>query len=139
MRLFLIEHLSMLKELPVKPQIGIWIDQQQAILVTNPEDHADVSRIAAVRTPQENAYARASRYQAAATAEAFYDEVVEHLREASAVLLVGPGVAKFELQERLMAHGLGDLIIGVETTDAMTDCQLVMAVRQYFHEAAVMS
>jgi len=52
--------------------------------------------------------------------------------------LVGPGAAKFDLQERLVAHGLGDLIIGVESTEAMTDCQLVMAVRQYFHEAAVM-
>lgn len=122
----------------MKPQIGIWIDPHQAILVTNPEYHADVSRIAALHTPEENAYARASGYQEAATAEAFYDEVVEHVRDASALLLVGPGAAKFELQERLMAHGLGDLIIGVETADAMTDCQLVMAVRQYFHEAAVM-
>ncbi|MBN8590117.1 MAG: hypothetical protein J0M33_00075 [Anaerolineae bacterium] len=122
----------------MKPQIGIWIDPHQAILVTNPEHHADISRVVAAHAPQENAYARASRYQEAATAEAFYDDVVDHLRDASALLLVGPGAAKFDLQERLVAHGLGDLIIGVESTEAMTDCQLVMAVRQYFHEAAVM-
>jgi len=94
----------------VKPQIGIWIDPHQAILVTNPEHHADISRVVAAHAPQENAYARASRYQEAATAEAFYDDVVDHLRDASALLLVGPGAAKFDLQERLVAHGLGDLI-----------------------------
>jgi hypothetical protein len=49
-------------------------------------------------------------------------------------LIFGPGEAKGELKKRLESKGLGGRIVGVETTDKMTERQIAAKVRAYFQE-----
>ena len=62
----------------------------------------------------------------------YYDEVVDALRGADAILIFGPGEAHGELQKRLELARLGDRVVGVETTDKMTDDQITAKVRERF-------
>ena len=62
----------------------------------------------------------------------YYDEVVDSLREAKAILIFGPGEAHGELQKRLEHARLGDRVVGIETADKMTDNQITAKVRERF-------
>ena len=62
----------------------------------------------------------------------FYDQVVSCIREAESILILGPGEAKGELKKRLERDNLSRRIVGIKTSDKMTDNQIVAAVRGYF-------
>jgi len=62
----------------------------------------------------------------------YYDEVILHIRDADSILIMGPGVAKHELQKRMEKNRLGAKVVGVETIDNLTEPQLVAKVRQHF-------
>ena len=72
--------------------------------------------------------------QFAAHLEKYYDEVISHILDADSILIFGPGEAKGELEKRLVTKGLGEHIVGVETTDKMTEPQIAAKVRQHFHK-----
>ena len=61
-----------------------------------------------------------------------YDEVVSSIRDADAILILGPGEAKGELKARLESEALGGRLAGVEAVDKMTDQQIEAKVREYF-------
>jgi len=64
----------------------------------------------------------------------YYDAVIACIRNAEAILILGPGEAKGELKKRLESEGMGDRVFGIETVDKMTDRQIVAKVRQRFPE-----
>ncbi|OGU20751.1 MAG: translational machinery protein [Hydrogenophilales bacterium RIFOXYD1_FULL_62_11] len=64
----------------------------------------------------------------------FYHEVVEAMRGATEILVVGPGQAKLELIKHIHAHdpNVSRQVIGVETVDHPSDAQVVAYARKYF-------
>jgi hypothetical protein len=63
----------------------------------------------------------------------YYDEVISHLGEPEALLILGPGEAKLQLKERLSrSKALSESIVGIETTDKLTDPQIVAKVKEHF-------
>ena len=64
----------------------------------------------------------------------YYDEVINYIREAKSIFIFGPSSAKDELNERLDGNNLGAKVVGVETSDSMTNTQIVDKVRQFFAE-----
>jgi hypothetical protein len=58
--------------------------------------------------------------------------VVAGLRSASAILLFGPGEAKGELKNRLERDRLDLRINRVETSDKMTERQILEKVRRHY-------
>lgn len=67
----------------------------------------------------------------------FYHEVVEALKGAGEVLIVGPADAKLSLIKHIQNHDqkIIDKVIGVETVDHPSDAQLVVYARKYFEAA----
>jgi len=67
----------------------------------------------------------------------FYHEVVEALKGAQEILIVGPASAKLNLIKHINSHDhqLTDKVIGVESVDHPTDAQLVSYARKYFTAA----
>ena len=62
----------------------------------------------------------------------YYDEVISHLGQPEALLLLGPGEAKLQLKERLShSKALPKCIVGVETTDKLTEPQIVAKVKEH--------
>lgn len=69
--------------------------------------------------------------------DGFYHEVVEALKGAKEILVVGPASAKLNLIKHINSHDhqLSDLVIGVETVDHPSDAQLIAYARKYFNAA----
>ena len=64
----------------------------------------------------------------------YYDEVIACIRETESILILGPGEAKGELKKRLEKENLGNRIVGLKTSDKMTDKQIVAVVRGHFNQ-----
>ena len=129
-------------------QIGLWIDHHNAAIVAITEKGEETSEILSDvekqqrrsgDSPMKGSYealqvpADDSR-QRARTGElnTYYDEVIAHIRDADSILIMGPGVAKHELQKRLEEKRLGSKVVGVETLDNLTEPQIAAKVRQHF-------
>jgi hypothetical protein len=135
-----------------KAEAGLWIDHREAIIVVLSKDGENIKRLESTSEKQlrrsgEPATGR-FEYQAVPADDSrqraytgqltrYYDEIVAYLREAGAVLLFGPGEAKGELKKRFEIEKTGAHIVTMETTDKMTESQIVAYVRHHFdHEAA---
>jgi hypothetical protein len=57
---------------------------------------------------------------------------VSRIRDADSILIFGPGEAKGELKARLEKDKLGGRVVGIETSDKMTDPQIVAKVRDHY-------
>jgi stalled ribosome rescue protein Dom34 len=66
--------------------------------------------------------------------QSFYHEVVEALKGAKEVLVVGPANAKLNLIKHIHSHDpqFSDKVVGVESVDHPSDAQLVAYARKYF-------
>ena len=63
----------------------------------------------------------------------YYDEVISQLGQPDALLIFGPGEAKLQLKERLSrTKAVSDDIVEIETTDKLTDPQIVAKVKEHF-------
>jgi stalled ribosome rescue protein Dom34 len=64
----------------------------------------------------------------------YYHAVVEALKGAEEILVVGPAQAKLQLIKHMHAHdqAVADKVVGVESIDHPTDGQLVAYARKYF-------
>ncbi|MGB3651109.1 MAG: hypothetical protein WBA41_07860 [Rivularia sp. (in: cyanobacteria)] len=129
-------------------QVGLWIDHKKATIVAVTDRGEAISEILSdvekqLRrsgdSPLKGSYealqvpADDSR-QRALTGElnTYYDEVIEQIRDADSILIVGPGAAKHELRLRLEKKRLGSKVVGVETVDLITEPQIAAKIRQHF-------
>lgn len=133
--------------------IGLWIDHKKAIIVTQNEEGEDIQKI-------ESGVGRHVRYRGASHPKSpysaqyqqgddqldnkfteqlnkFYEKVIDQLRGAQAVLIIGPGEAKGELEKRIAHEKVKVPIMGVEPADKLTDRQITAKVRNYFQEAVI--
>ena len=63
----------------------------------------------------------------------YYDEVIRQVGQPEALLIFGPGEAKQQPEERLSrSKELSARIVGVETTDKLTDRQIVAKVKERY-------
>ena len=134
----------------MKTAVGLWIDHAKAVVVTVTDQNVDVKRITSNvdkqsrRTggalpaapikreprPQDDIHER----DYVGHLNVYYDRVILALRDADAVLIFGPGEAKSELKKRMQTAKLDERIVGVESTDKMTDHQIAKKVRQRFQK-----
>ena len=63
----------------------------------------------------------------------YYDEVIGQLGQPAALLIFGPGEAKLQLKARLsQSTAMTEQLVGIETTDKMTDPQIVAKVKDHY-------
>jgi stalled ribosome rescue protein Dom34 len=126
----------------MKKEIGLWIDHKQAVIVTLFGQEEKIERISSdiEKYVQASRSGDDSREDKRAEQDRgfddhlsrYYGEVIAYLRDADSILLFGPGEAKGELQRQLEEQALIERIAGIETTDIMTDAQVMAKVRKYF-------
>jgi hypothetical protein len=127
-----------LTEKSMKTNVGLWIDHKQAVIVFVAGKDAETKRISSnlekhhrqsgVSMPADDVRQR----ELTGHLNSYYDEVVACARDAESILILGPGEAKNELKGRLEKANLGGRIASVETSDKLTDPQIVAQVREYF-------
>ncbi len=130
-------------------QVGIWIDHKKAVIVS-----ASAGRVTA--TTLESEVGPHARYSARAgyptpegpkggggekkyeerygnDLDRYYDEVITQLGQPEALLIFGPGEAKLQFKERLSrTKALSELPVEIETTDKLTDPQIVAKVKEHY-------
>lgn len=122
----------------MKKTVGLWIDHKKAVIVFVDGKETELKLITAniekehrqsgVETPADDIRQRKSTVELAG----FYDEVISCIREAEEILILGPGEAKGELRKRLEKDHLSRRVVGLKTSDKMTDKQIVALVRGHF-------
>ena len=123
---------------------GLWIDHKEAVIVftaTSADSAEETKRM-------ESGMEKHVRYSGRAASEGvaedqrdrkhateldqYYDDVIAQLKDATSILIFGPGEAKGEFKKRLEHKGADERIVGVETTDKMTDNQIAAKVREHY-------
>jgi stalled ribosome rescue protein Dom34 len=66
--------------------------------------------------------------------QGFYKEIADHLTDATAIFLVGPGLAKTEFQNHANHHPLAKAIVSVENMDKATDGEVENFAHKLFHK-----
>jgi hypothetical protein len=62
----------------------------------------------------------------------YYDKILAQIRDAAAIQIFGPEVAKYELQKRLEEEGLAGNIVSLEEDGKLTDLQIATKVQKRF-------
>jgi hypothetical protein len=134
----------------MKTTVGLWIDHRKAVIVVLTDEAEEIKLIISKvekqpgrpggirsKTPYESQLVPADdsrQRKFTGHLNIYYDAVIACIRYAESILIFGPGEAKGELKKRLERNKLGGRIVGIETTDKMTDRQIAAKVRQYFQE-----
>jgi hypothetical protein len=136
----------------LKAEAGLWIDHREAFIVVLSKAGEVTKRIQSSVEKQSRRDGEPStgrfEYQAVPADDSrqrentghlarYYDEIISFLRDAGAVFIFAPGEAKGELKKRFEKEKSASQLISLETTDKMTEPQIVARVRQHFcHELA---
>ena len=113
----------------------VWLDHNEAhIMHISPNDIE--SSVVKPAEPHRNLQRKRGSVSGSRQPEDqhFYHEVVEAIRGAAEILVIGPGQAKLELIKHIHAHdpNVAKQVIGVETVDHPSDAQVVAFARKYF-------
>lgn len=122
----------------MKKTVGLWIDHKKAVIVFIAGRNTEIKLVSSkiekhhrqsgVVMPADDVRQR----ELTGHLNSFYDQVVSFIRDAESILILGPGEAKGELRKRLEKDNLGRRIVGIKTSDKMTDNQIVAMVRGHF-------
>ena len=131
---------------------GIWIDQRDAILVQlSDADRAETIthfRSEAEKQPRRSGDRTTGDFEPLnveaddtqdrkfnADLAQYFDAIAAQLTAIERLLIVGPGEAKVHFRKHLESGYRAPQSVSVETTDRLTDAQLVAKVKDYFKTA----
>ena len=135
----------------MKNQVGIWIDHEQAIVVSlvdglcsvtcvksNVEGHHKWSgRLhgAKSESPQGVTREKTVEERRRQHLHRYYGELVDRIRGASHIFIFGPGEAKLEFEKEIRkSKELGRRVAAVETADKMPETRITAKVRAFYEE-----
>jgi len=126
----------------LKKQMGLWIDHRKAVIISL---NGEIEETKKITSDME----KHVRYSGGAQNDSeederdrrftghlnkYYDEVAALIKDATSVLIVGPGEAKVEFKKRLEIEKQIGRVIDIETADKMTDPQIAAKVRNHFYD-----
>jgi len=118
----------------------VWIDHREAHVMHVSPDDVEVSIVQPVK-PHRHLHNKRGADKGGVVGSGrapedqdFYHEVVEALKGAQEILIIGPADAKLNLVKHIHSHDqqMVDKVIGVETVDHPSDAQVVAYARKYF-------
>ena len=115
--------------------VGLWIDHHKAVIVSVAgEDeqtkiiHSDIESRGQSGNRADDSKLNALTHDL----NIYYGQVIDYLDDAESVFIFGPGEAKGELEKSMAKDYHGDRVVTIETTDRMTDPQIVEKVKKHF-------
>jgi len=127
---------------------GVWIDHHKAVVVLLTDEGQEMLQIRADRgasarspaglrarhsyTPNDFAVEGKRERKVMFHLNEYYDEVIACVRDAQAILILGPGEAKGEFRRRIARQKLRGHVAEVKTGARLTDQQIADYVRQHF-------
>ncbi|MCM2258040.1 MAG: hypothetical protein NDJ94_20595 [Vicinamibacteria bacterium] len=126
--------------MPMPKEAAVWIDHRKAVIVVLQDESEETIEIASGMDKRVR-YSGAAEQDGAENQrdrrydgqlDKFYDEVIARLSGVEAVLIVGPGEARGELEKRFGHHGRSAHVVAVEPADKRTDRQVAALARSHF-------
>jgi len=131
-------------------KIGVWIDHKQAYVISNKDDNIEVIE-SHIEPPAH--YSGGTRLGGKFSQKAdlelrqndriklqlnkYYRQVITALKDASSILIMGPGKAKIEFEKAVKKNkSLQKRLLKVETADKMTRNQMLAYVRKFYNSQA---
>ncbi len=125
----------------IKQEVGVWIDHKEAFVLFNDANNDDAKsssekhvRYSEHATEGESPSEDQRERRHVNRLNQYYDEVIPHIKDATSILIFGPGEAKGEFKKRLESKGFADRIVACETVDNLTNNQMVAKVKTYFQK-----
>lgn len=133
----------------MRTHVGVWIDHKKAVIVKAGEDSVSVveSDVPAhtrftggggypgSQSSQRGGSERRSEERNRNALDRYFDQVIAALGHPEAILIMGPGEAKQQLADQLGRATLRPQpTLTVETTDKLTDAQIVAMVTRHFEK-----
>ena len=133
-------------------KIGIWIDHRKAVIVnlSNGEHNVQIipsnieKRVRAAggsRTgntpwgPQDIVAEDQIFRKYLHHLDSYYDKLIDIIKDSDAIFIFGPGRAKIELVKKInKSKALIKKLVNTETTDKLTDRQIVAKVKKFFQD-----
>ena len=123
--------------------VGVWIDHKKAVIVSIAEGQvssrtleSDVGAHPHYSGSREGGGEKKYEERHNQDLDRYYDDVIGQLGKPDAVLLFGPGEAKLQLKARLgRSKGSPESVVAVESTDKLTDPQIVAKVKEHYRIA----
>ena len=119
--------------------VGVWIDHKKAVIVsiaagsvTTRTLTSDVGPHPHYSSSQEGGGEKKYEERHNLRLDQYYDEVISQIGQPDALLLFGPGEAKLQLKDRLGSQASSERIVAVESTDKLTDPQIVAKVKKHY-------
>jgi len=119
--------------------VGVWIDHKKAVIVSIAAGEvtartltSDVGAHPHYSGSQEDGGEKKYEERHNQDLDRYYDDVIGQLGKPDALLLLEPGEAKLQLKERLGSKVSSESIVAVESTDKLTDPQIVAKVKEHF-------
>ena len=135
----------------MKRQAGVWIDTKKAVIIFLKKNSSDIKIVNSSiegreRVPGEKTLGKSSRFEIQFSnfetkkenrkfheVRNYLKEVVNEIEDTDEVVLFGPAEMKTELEKFILNESLRSPIIkGVETTESMTQNQMVAWVKQFY-------
>jgi stalled ribosome rescue protein Dom34 len=129
-------------------KVGLWIDHRKAVVVSLGEGETTTrtiesnvgqrvrsqggSRAATVYSHQGATYEPGRDQKYERHLNEYYDEVASAIAGADAILVMGPGEAKTEFGKRLERSGVDRSRVRIETSDKLTEPQIVEKIKVHF-------
>lgn len=138
-----------MKTLELEKKTGVWIDKQQAIIISYLGNDLSVKKIESgieTRERVEGENGHVSRFGSQSLqpeskkenrlneqSKVFLKKVVEELAHSGEFVIFGPSTMKMELAKELKdKSGLSSRLKGIESADDMTENQLNAWVKSFF-------
>ena len=129
--------------------VGIWIDQEKAIVATITDGLQSIeviksdiegrvrlsggSRSRTIYGPQDVASEKKLEERRKHQLKRYYQKVIDDVGDARKILLFGPGEAKVGLEKEMKkSKNFSAKIVGVEPADKMTEKQVVEKLKKFF-------
>jgi hypothetical protein len=133
----------------MKKQIGVWINLKKAVITSLEENNHEVKTIYSFiegreRIPGEKKaftrfgnqvleFGKKKQNRLANEKREYLKKVLNELKGADEIVLSGPAGMKTELEKLIQDNTvISSRLKGVETTDSMTENQIVAWVKKYF-------
>jgi hypothetical protein len=131
-------------------QIGLWIDHKKTVIVSINEEGESIQKIesgvehTSHRGGAQSRIPYSAKYQPGDDREdnyftvhlnKYYDKVIEQVRNAESLLIIGPGEAKLEFKKRMEHEKVRVQVEGLEPVDKMTDRQIAAKIREHFQKS----
>jgi stalled ribosome rescue protein Dom34 len=115
--------------------VVVWLDHTEAHIIHFNRDDAEANHLKSAGKQHLHVKASGSGGSGRAAEDRNYlDGVVDAVKDAEAILIVGPGFEKLALVKHMLKHHhlTAEKVVAVESSDHPSDGQLLAHARKYF-------